>query len=186
MSAPPESHAAVTAGPGRIVIMRAPGRGAALDDDLASIGRLGPALLVSFTTADEMAALGITGLPGRLAAQGIAHTHAPIDDFGVPDAAFADAWPALSGRIHALLDRGGTIVLHCRAGLGRSGMVAARLLVERGIDPARAVARVRAARPGAIETEAQAGWVASGETRPARPGGAGSSPAGSGSRAQRT
>ena len=49
--------------------------------------------------------------------------------------------------------------IHCRAGLGRSGMIAARLLVERGMAPEQAIIEVRAARPGAIETEAQERWI---------------------------
>ena len=41
-------------------------------------------------------------------------------------------------------------------------MICARLLVESGIDPSAAMARVRAARPGAIETRAQEDWVRKG------------------------
>jgi len=47
-------------------------------------------------------------------------------------------------RIHVLL-------VHCRGGLGRAGMIAARLLVELGMKPTKAMAMVRAARPNAIE-----------------------------------
>ena len=48
---------------------------------------------------------------------------------------------------------------HCKGGLGRAGMVAARLLVESGYTPEDAIERVRAARPGAIETQAQERYV---------------------------
>ena len=44
---------------------------------------------------------------------------------------------------------------HCRGGLGRAGMISARLLVESGVEPEVAIAKVRAARPGAIETREQ-------------------------------
>lgn len=179
-----QKPAFVSAEPGRIVVMRAPGSGGGLDGDLEAITRLGAALVVSLTTGAEMADLGIAELGRRLTAAGIGHVHAPIADFGVPEAPFQERWPALAQRIHALLDAGGTVVLHCRAGLGRSGMVAARLLVERGTVPDAAITAVRAVRPGAIETDTQAGWVATGERRPTRPGGAGSSPAGKPRRAQ--
>jgi ADP-ribosyl-[dinitrogen reductase] hydrolase len=41
-------------------------------------------------------------------------------------------------------------------------MVSARLLVESGAAPEDAIARVRAARPGAIETRDQENWVKTG------------------------
>jgi len=51
-------------------------------------------------------------------------------------------------------------------GLGRTGMAAALLLVERGIAPEDAIAAVRRARPGAIETRGQEtlvrGWTPAG------------------------
>ena len=64
-----------------------------------------------------------------------------------------------SERLRAHLDAGENIVVHCRGGLGRAGMISARLLVETGIDPDVAMARVRTARRGAIETSGQEHWV---------------------------
>jgi hypothetical protein len=44
-------------------------------------------------------------------------------------------------------------------------MVSARLLVESGVEPEIAIWRVRAVRPGAIETSAQERWVRTGPRR---------------------
>jgi ADP-ribosyl-[dinitrogen reductase] hydrolase len=41
-------------------------------------------------------------------------------------------------------------------------MIAARLLIDVGVDPGLAIFQVRTARPGAIETKAQANWVKKG------------------------
>jgi protein-tyrosine phosphatase len=57
------------------------------------------------------------------------------------------------------LRSGGNVLVHCRGGLGRAGMIAARLLVEEGVPPETAMTAVRAARPRAIETPAQERWV---------------------------
>jgi ADP-ribosyl-[dinitrogen reductase] hydrolase len=54
---------------------------------------------------------------------------------------------------------GHDVLVHCRGGLGRAGTIAARLLVELGMEPAEAIARVRAVRPGAIETPEQERFV---------------------------
>ena len=51
-----------------------------------------------------------------------------------------------------------------RPGSGVRAWWRRRLLTELGMSPADAIRRVRAARPGAIETEAQAAWVSSGPT----------------------
>ena len=47
---------------------------------------------------------------------------------------------------------GSDALARCRGGIGRAGTIAARLLVELGVEPATAIAIVRAVRPGAIET----------------------------------
>ena len=51
------------------------------------------------------------------------------------------------------------MVLHCRGGIGRTGTIAARLLVEFGVAPEEAIRMVRRARPGTIETPAQEEYV---------------------------
>ncbi|MBR9844091.1 MAG: protein phosphatase, partial [Rhodobacteraceae bacterium] len=50
--------------------------------------------------------------------------------------------------------------VHCFGGCGRSGMAIMRLLVEMGEEPEAALARLRAVRPCAVETEAQRLWAA--------------------------
>jgi atypical dual specificity phosphatase len=55
---------------------------------------------------------------------------------------------------------GERVAIHCAAGLGRSGTVAACYLVELGLDWSTAVENIRAARPGAIETAEQLAAVA--------------------------
>ena len=59
------------------------------------------------------------------------------------------------------------MVFHCRGELGRSGMIAARLLVELGWAPDKAIAAIRHVRPGAIETRSQEQVVMA--ARPIRP-----------------
>jgi len=123
----------------------------------AQLARAGVAALVSLVPKPEAVELGLDleALATACSERGIRWAHAPLVDFGVPDATFERAWERLGRELRALLGEARGVALHCRAGLGRSGTIAARLLIELGIDPAEAVARVRAARPGAIETAAQ-------------------------------
>jgi len=47
------------------------------------------------------------------------------------------------------------VLVHCLGGLGRTGTMAAAYWIARGLGAADAIARVRAARPGAIESPEQ-------------------------------
>jgi atypical dual specificity phosphatase len=51
--------------------------------------------------------------------------------------------------------RGKRVVVHCKMGQGRTGVILAAYLVRLGITPAQALARVRAVCPGAVENREQ-------------------------------
>jgi ADP-ribosyl-[dinitrogen reductase] hydrolase len=85
--------------------------------------------------------------------------HLPIADVSIPDARFEQEWDIAGEELRSILRRRLDVLVHCRGGLGRAGTIAARLLVELGIPPTRAIARVRAVRPGAIENSVQEKFV---------------------------
>jgi ADP-ribosyl-[dinitrogen reductase] hydrolase len=72
-----------------------------------------------------------------------------------PDARFEAGWQRSRDTLLERLQGGGRVLVHCRGGLGRSGTVAARLLLELDWPARQAIAQVRQARPGAIETAEQ-------------------------------
>jgi len=111
-------------------------------------------LVLSLVEAPEFLALS-PDLGAALAAVGISQRLFPIADFGVP----AGDWQLLSAELHAALAQGARIVVHCRGGCGRTGMIALRLMVELGEVPEAALARLRGVRPCAVETEAQGIWA---------------------------
>lgn len=107
----------------------------------------------------ELKLLSVEGLPRAVAEAGIEWRLLPIKDVDVPDRGFEQAWRAAGPELQAMLSSGGKVLIHCRGGLGRSGMIAARLLVEAGMGAQQAIDLVRKHRPGAIETKAQEDYV---------------------------
>ena len=85
--------------------------------------------------------------------------HLPIVDVSIPDEQFEQEWDIAGEELRSMLRRRLDVLVHCRGGLGRAGTIAARLLVELGMEPTKAIASVRAVRPGAIETSDQEKFV---------------------------
>lgn len=126
-----------------------------LEQDLAAIRAWGATALVSLIEDHEFEALGVDDLPEKVKASGLEWHHLPIMNRDVPYEAFEEQWTSSGRKLRQRLGRGERIVLHCKNGFGRTGMIAARLLVELGEFPEAAVRGIRAARPGAIETPRQ-------------------------------
>ena len=141
-----------------IGISRLPGRGGDLTGDVAQIAQWGAACVVSMTDDEEMTRKGGAGLSAALAVHGIVWRVFAVRDYGAPHEADM-RWPPISGEVHQLLDQGKAVLLHCAGGQGRSGMVAMRLMCERGMSPQQALEAIRAVRPGAVETIEQENWA---------------------------
>lgn len=77
----------------------------------------------------------------------------------VPGLAFDASWRTIGPRLLTDLREGRSVWVHFRGGLGRAGMVVARLLVMMGEDAHTAIQRVRSVRPGAIKTPEQEAYL---------------------------
>ena len=123
--------------------------------DLDAIGAWGAKLVLTLVEPAELIALKVPQLGHEIKRRGIDWRHLPIADFSVPGRDFEQQWASHGRDIRELLRNGGDVLVHCKGGLGRAGMIAARLLAELGMPPDAAIQTVRGARKGAIETPAQ-------------------------------
>lgn len=130
-----------------------------LPADLTAIRAWGASTVVTLIEEHEFPLLQVEALPQAVPAAGLEWVWWPIRDVSVPDERFANGWAEQGTLLCERIRQGERVLVHCRGGLGRAGMVAARLLVALGIEPAEAIKRVRAVRPGAIETPQQEEWV---------------------------
>lgn len=127
--------------------------------DVEAIREWGASSVLTLIEPHEFDLLSVRGLPEAVRNADLVWHHAPIPDVSVPGPAFGATWKTVGPRISEQLCERQSVVVHCRGGLGRAGLVAAMLLVMMGDDPKRAIDRVRAIRPGAIETPAQEAYV---------------------------
>ena len=144
--------------PGKLALAARPRGGDWLEDEIASWRENGVHTIFSLLTKEEELDLNIAGERAEAEARGIEFLSFPILDRQVP-ASESNLAHAL-GQLARELSAGRNVVLHCRQGIGRTGLVAACLLVENGIDPETAVRRLSAARGIPIpETQEQRLWI---------------------------
>lgn len=128
--------------------------------DIESIKAWGGHTLVSLMEEQEFDLLGVPDFLTRLSKEkDLNWLHLPIQDMQIPDEQFEADWATIGPQLHHQLNNGKSIVIHCRGGLGRTGLLAARILVEAGVTPVQAVATVRQARERSIETYSQEHYV---------------------------
>lgn len=151
--------ATVAVAGGRLGLCPVPGGRGDYPGDLATVMAWAPRLVLTMLTEGELVRAGAAGLPSDLALRDIGWWHLPVADFAAESEALSRRWADVSGDARAILTGGEGVLVHCRGGCGRSGMAALRLMVEAGEDPDAALQRLRAARPCAVETEAQLRWA---------------------------
>ncbi len=129
--------------------------------DVDAVKDWGAAAVISLIEDHEIHSLGVSRLGDEVLGRHMEWIHLPIADVSVPGRALEASWAKHGEGVRARLRDGFDIVVHCKGGLGRAGIIAARLLIELGWQPDEAITEVRQVRPGAIETPSQAAYVRS-------------------------
>lgn len=133
--------------------------------DLDDIKAWGATTVVTLIEEHEFRLLKVEDMERQVHGTGMGWFHLPIKDSGVPNGRFEEAWKTTGSEIHRRLDAGERILIHCRSGLGRTGLVAGLILVERGMQPKEAIRKIRTVRPHAIETSEQEAYVMNSHTK---------------------
>jgi protein-tyrosine phosphatase len=144
--------------PHRLALMPRPRGGEWLQDEASGWSKAGVQTVVSLLEPHEVRELELTAQADRCREQGIEFRSFPIVDRGVPRSAPQAA--ALFAELHAQLLQGRAVAVHCRAGIGRTGLVAGCLLHLLGVPYADIFHVLSRSRGVAMpDTAAQVEWV---------------------------
>jgi protein-tyrosine phosphatase len=142
----------------RLAIMPRPRGGEWLTDEIDGWKRLGVQTVVSLLEMHEVRDLDLADEPTVCQRANIQFVSFPIPDRGVPSnpVEFANLVAALEHQLRS----GDSVAIHCRAGIGRSGLVGACVLSAFGIDPDSAFGMLSRARGVTVpDTDTQVAWV---------------------------
>lgn len=143
---------------GRLSIIPRPRGGNWFEDEVRAWRKAGLDVIVSLLTPDEIVRLELAEEAGLCQIHNVLFLNFPIEDHGVPKSQ-ADAFEFAS-KLHNALASNQSVAIHCWGGIGRSGMIAACVLVRAGVEPNEALRRVSAARGSAVpDTQEQQQWV---------------------------
>ncbi len=141
---------------GRLYLSGMPDYEGDLDSHRAAWRAEGIDLILCLVPPEEMKCKASAYLDRVRAGLEVPHRCLPVPDGGVPEdeAGFRAAISELAERLR----RGERVLVHCAAGIGRTGMAAACLLRAIGLDAEEALARVAEA-GSHPENPAQEAWV---------------------------
>ena len=148
------------AGPwkGKVVLAARPRGGDWLEDDVVDWKRAGVQSVLSLLTREENSELGLRDEGREVQRQGLEFSSFPIPDLQVPrsESKLGEVLDKVAGN----LSSGKNVLIHCRQGIGRTGLVAACLLVKSSMSPGAAVEAASAARGMSVpETPEQRDWI---------------------------
>jgi protein-tyrosine phosphatase len=139
----------------KLAIMARPRAGDWLEDEIDNWKREGVERVISLLERAEAADLDLGAEADLCAARGIAFLSFPIVDRAVPEDLHATAHLA-----REIAGSGKAVAIHCRAGIGRSSIIAAAVLCASGMRADAALSAIQQARRVPVpDTDEQRDWV---------------------------
>lgn len=144
--------------PGRVALSARPRGGDWLSDEVAEWKRVGVSTVVSLLEVQEQQELDLQSEADEVRHYGLDFLSLPIPDRHVPRSEGVLTQPL--EKLDRALSEGKNVLIHCRQGIGRSGLVAACLLVKKGMSPGAALEKISEVRGVQVpETEEQREWI---------------------------
>jgi protein-tyrosine phosphatase len=153
-----EMYKVGTMGDGFLAIMACPSIEAEAPASVANVARLGIRQVVSLLEPTEARNLGLEVERLEVKACEMGFISFPIPDMGLP--ASVEDFAQITQMLFTQVNAGINTLVHCRAGIGRSGLLAAGVLLHTGMNAEEAFAYVSRMRGIRVpETPEQHGWL---------------------------
>ena len=144
-----------------VIFTPCPGtKDASLRDSLDQLAQAGAKAVITLMPDDEMIRNEVTELPDACNEKGLHWFHFPIEDNTSPGEEFQQAWEKDKERVFAMLNQQEALAVHCKGGSGRTGLMVAIILLERGMPYEQAVAQVKSLRPNALKLAVHTDYLA--------------------------
>jgi len=130
-----------------------------LTTSLAEMKAIGVEAVLTLMTPLELEKNALSNIGTSVKAKGMSWFHLPIADDEAPDTFFLNTWETAGPAIHRLIEQGKTIAVHCKGGSGRTGIVAAQILLERGESIKSVMGRIKKLRPNAFTSACQRDYL---------------------------
>lgn len=144
--------------PGKLALAARPRGGDWLADEMAAWQQAGIGTVLSLLTEEEEDALDLEREKTEVLAHDMTFRSFPIEDRQVPRSP-SELAKALEN-VETDLNDGRNVVVHCRQGVGRSGLVGACLLIATGLNARAAVDQLSKSRGVQVpETAEQRQWI---------------------------
>lgn len=140
----------------KLLLTPCPGtQGIPLQQSLRELKEQGAAMVLTLMQQEELERFNVAAIEKECVNLGLEWLHLPIQDEKAPSEAFGRLWQTASAKVGKSIARGGNVVVHCKGGSGRTGMVAAHILVEHGVCVEQAMLKIKALRPKAFKHKVQ-------------------------------
>ncbi len=145
-------------GSGSLSVMAKPVSGEWIEEEFSGIAKFGINRVVSLLEINESFELGLGQEKQLTEKYEMEFVHYPIPDRGLPGS--VQDYLAFTKRLYHEAAGGLNTVVHCRAGIGRTGIIAAGVLLHCGFEPLDAIAHISKLRGVQIpDTQEQMDWV---------------------------
>ena len=145
---------------GGLAIVSRPLGGDRLAPEIAELRAHGFDSVLSLLESEEVKELGLEAEAATCAEHALAFHAFPIADRGLPGD--KTAFETVTGLLANGIAKGGKVAVHCRAGIGRSSLAAARILVRLGVPGVETLDLISRARGLSVpDTDEQRWWIKS-------------------------
>lgn len=135
----------------KLIFTPCPGsKEASLEESVLTLKQAGTSMLLTLMYDHEIAENNIEQLPTICAEHNIAWLQLPILDDEAPAQEFEAQWALHKDAIINAINNQQTIVVHCKGGTGRTGLVIALILLAYGWPSASIIEQVQLIRPKAL------------------------------------